>query len=101
MAQQSWRQRNHEWCWPDVSNPLSAEKAAKYGFWAAAFVASVTAMVALFAIFLHKPILGVDGAGLVDAVLFAGIAFGIDRRSRAVCCRGPSAVRRRTRAHAG
>ncbi|MGA8490856.1 MAG: hypothetical protein WB711_10560 [Terriglobales bacterium] len=88
MVQQSWSQRNQEFFWPDVSNPLNAERSIRYGFWAAAFVASVTATVALLAIFLHKPVLGVDGAGLVDAALFAGIAFGIDRRSRAAAVAG-------------
>jgi hypothetical protein len=37
-------------------------------------VASITAIVAVVALFLHKPILGIDGAGLVDAVVFAAAA---------------------------
>src|SRR5258708_29794515 len=74
--------------WPDVSDLPSADKAIRYGFWAAVFVASVTAIVALLAIYFHRPILGIDGAGLVDAVLFAAIAFGIDRKSRTAAIGG-------------
>jgi hypothetical protein len=74
--------------WPDVSDLPSAEKAIRCGFGAATLVASVTAVVALLALFLHKPILGIDGGGLVDAAAFAGIAFGICRRSRAAALAG-------------
>ena len=68
--------------WPDVSNLQDANKAIRYGFWAAVFVATVTAIFAFVAIFLHTPVLGIDGSALFDAVLFAGVAFGIDRKSR-------------------
>jgi len=74
--------------WPDVSDLPSAQKAIRYGFWAAVFVASVTSIIALLAIYFHKPILGIDGGGLVDAILFAAIAFGIDRKSRAAAIGG-------------
>lgn len=78
---------NNIW-WLDVSDRSSAEKAIKSGFWAAVFVASVTAALALSSLFLHKPILGIDGLGLVDAVLFAAIGFGIDRKSRVAAVAG-------------
>ena len=73
---------NNRW-WPDVSDKDSAQKAIMNGFGAAAFVATVTAVIALISIFLHKPILGIDGLGLFDATIFAAIAFGIYRKSRA------------------
>jgi len=72
---------NNSW-WPDVSDKNGAEKAIMSGFVAAAFVACVTAAIALVSIFLHKPILGIDGFGLVDATIFAAIGFGIYRKSR-------------------
>ncbi|MFZ0761636.1 MAG: hypothetical protein WAM69_16940 [Candidatus Sulfotelmatobacter sp.] len=64
---QSWVSRLTNLWWPDVYDLPNAEKAIRNGFWAAVYVASVTAIVALLALFLHKPILGIDGAGLVDA----------------------------------
>jgi hypothetical protein len=75
MANNTWR--------PDVSDKDSAEKAIVNGFGAAAFVASVTTIIALISIFLHKPILGIDCWGLFDAMIFAAIAFGIYKKSRA------------------
>jgi hypothetical protein len=74
--------------WPDVADRSSAVKAIKSGYWAAVFVASVTAAIALISLFVHKPILGIDGLGLFDAVMFAAIAFGIDRKSRAAAVIG-------------
>jgi hypothetical protein len=78
---------NNRW-WPDVSDRNGAEKAIMDGFGAAAFVATVTALVALISIFLHKPILGIDGLGLFDATVFAAIGFGIYRKSRASAVAG-------------
>jgi hypothetical protein len=74
--------------WPDVSNREGAEKAIEYGFWAACIVAGITAIVALLALFFHKAILGIDGMGLVDAVLFAVVGFGINRKSRVAAILG-------------
>lgn len=78
---------NNTW-WPDVSNKDGAEKGIMNAFGAAAFVAIVTAIVALISIFLHKPILGIDGLGLFDATIFAAIAFGIYKKSRASAVAG-------------
>jgi hypothetical protein len=74
--------------WPDVSDQQKAEKAIGYGFGAAAFVACITGGLALVAMYLHKPILGIDGLGLVDAVMFAAIGFGINKKSRAAAVIG-------------
>lgn len=74
--------------WPDVSELTGAGKAISYGFGSAAFVASVTAVVALLAIYLRKPIFGIDGFGLFDAVLFAIIGFGVYRKSRVAAVAG-------------
>jgi hypothetical protein len=68
--------------WPDVSTLENAAWATKQGVWAAAFVAVVTAIVSSAALFLHRPILGLGGSGLVDAAIFAAVAFGIHKSSR-------------------
>jgi hypothetical protein len=68
--------------WPDVSTLENAAWATKQGVWAAAFVAVVTGIVSSTALFLHKPILGVGGSGLVDAAIFAAVACGIHKNSR-------------------
>jgi hypothetical protein len=74
--------------WPDVSDLQKAQKATRYGFWVAVIVATVTAISASLALYLHTSILGVDATGLVDVVLFAAIAFGIDRKSRVAAVAG-------------
>ncbi len=68
--------------WPDVSTLDDAKWAAKQGVWAALFVAFVTGTVASAALFLHNPILGVGGSGLVDAAIFVAVAYGIHKNSR-------------------
>lgn len=49
--------------------------------WCAVFVACVTTFVVLLAIF-GVPIMGIKPAALFDAILFAGIAFGLSKNSR-------------------
>jgi hypothetical protein len=68
--------------WPDVSTLESAEWAMKQGIWAAVFVALLTGIVASVALLIHKPILGVGGSGLLDAAIFAAVAYGIHKNSR-------------------
>lgn len=74
--------------WPDVSDLPGAERAIRYGFWAAVFVAGATAAVALLAAYLHRPVLGMDGSALLDAALFAGLGLGIAKKSRAAAVAG-------------
>lgn len=68
--------------WPDVSTLEDARWATKQGMWASVFVAGMTGLVSSAAFFLHKPIVGVRGSGLVDAAIFACIAWGIYKNSR-------------------
>lgn len=71
------------WFWPDVSNVDEAKKACRSAMWCAVFVASLTTIVALIAISGFKGMpLPVDGSALLDAAIFAGIAFGLSRYSR-------------------
>jgi len=72
---------NKKWFWPDVSELESAKEAARVGMWCAVFVAGVTTIFALLAIF-GTSIMGIKGQALLDAALFAGIAYGISRYSR-------------------
>jgi hypothetical protein len=51
------------------------------GFWAAVFVACITSLVAALALAGTK-LFGIDASAFLDAALFAGIAFGIKRKSR-------------------
>lgn len=67
---------------PDVSTLEGAQLATKQGIWAAAFVAVVTGVVASAALFLHKPILGINGSALIDTAIFAAVALGIHKNSR-------------------
>jgi hypothetical protein len=52
------------------------------GSWAAVFVAIITSLVASVALLTQKSILGVGGSGLVDAAIFAAVAYGIHRNPR-------------------
>jgi len=78
----SWTE---DWIWPKVDLRRKAQNTIEEGFWAACFVAVFAAAFALISV--------LRDAGSVDfyqpgvAVLFAGLAFGIRRRSRfaAIC----------------
>jgi hypothetical protein len=54
------------------------KEAARYGMWCAVFVAGVTTLFVLLAIFGFS-FVGIKPNALLDAVLFAGIAFGLSR----------------------
>lgn len=71
----------NKWYWEDVSTLSGAEKAITGGFWAALIVACITTLVAALSLAGVK-LLGIDASAFLDAALFAGIAFGIKRRSR-------------------
>lgn len=73
--------QNRNWFWPDVSDLDGAKETARYGMWCAVFVAGVTTFVVLLASF-GISILGTKPSALLDAFLFAGIAFGLSRYSR-------------------
>jgi hypothetical protein len=77
------------WYWEDVSDLAGAEKAAHGGFWAAIFVAGVTTLVVLISL-LGVRLLGINFWSLLDAGLFALIAFGIHQMSRFAAVAGTS-----------
>jgi hypothetical protein len=61
--------------WPVITNEEEAKKAAKSGAYVAALIAVLNFLVSLVAIITKEPFLGMDGWGLVDALLFAVIAW--------------------------
>jgi len=76
-----------KWYWPDVSTVEGAKEAARYGMWCAVFVAGVTTLFVLLAIF-GISVMGTKPAALLDVLLFVGIAFGLSRNSRAAAVAG-------------
>lgn len=72
---------NGSWFWPDVSDLDGARSACRLGMWCATLVAGFTALVSILALFGTR-ILGASPYSLVDAALFAAIAFGLSRFSR-------------------
>ena len=71
------------WFWPDLDTEDGAKSACRAAMWCAVFVAGITTIVALIAIAGVKGLpLPIDGSALIDAALFAGIAFGLSRYSR-------------------
>jgi len=73
---------NNQW-WPSVTYREGAKDAARLGAGAAAFVAGVTALLAVLAIFGIQILPGFSPTSLVDAGLFAIVAWRTYRMSRA------------------
>jgi Zn-dependent protease len=71
------------WYWPTIEDESSAEHATKAAVGVSGFIAAVTALIAVLSIFYHKPIAGLDGSSLIDAAIFALIAWRISKVSRA------------------
>jgi hypothetical protein len=69
------------WYWPDVSDLDGAKDATRYGMWCAVLVATVTTLFAVLS-FLGIRIMGSSPSALLDAVLFAAVAFGLAKYSR-------------------
>ena len=76
------------WYWPKISSVADAIEASNLGFWAAVFVAGLTAIFATLTLILKKDIVGVNPLAYIDAILFAVIAWRIRRRSRAFAVAG-------------
>ena len=81
-GKQAKRPKWRESFWPSVDTAEGAASAAKQGFWAALFCAVVTAAFGLLSI------MGFDPSALVDAALFAIIAWGLWKKSRAAAVCG-------------
>lgn len=74
----------HNGWWPDVSTPDGAGYATRQACHAAILVTIVTTIMAALGLagveLLRK--MGADGYALIDAGIFAVVAFGLSRRSR-------------------
>ena len=71
------------WYWPTIEDESSAQHATKAAVGVCGFIAAVTALIAILSIVYRKPMLGLDAWGLIDAVIFALIAWRISKVSRA------------------
>jgi hypothetical protein len=69
------------WLWPDVSNRRFAQNAIQEASWAAIFVSFLGAIATSIG-FLFPSEDGVGYLTVVSCVTYAGLAFGIYRRSR-------------------
>jgi hypothetical protein len=67
--------------WPSIQNPETAVKAMQFGAYTAALSAILTAGISGAAIYLRHPVLGMDAWALVDATLFAIVAWRVYRQS--------------------
>ena len=67
------------WYWPTIEDESSAEHATKAAVGVSGFIAAVTALIAILSMVYRKPILGLDAGGLIDAVIFAWMAWGFQK----------------------
>jgi hypothetical protein len=75
------------WFWPKVSNRKGALFAIEEAFWVSLVLSFFTFLFVLID-FLRVQEANFDSLGLVYSVLFAGVAFGIHRRSRIAAAAG-------------
>lgn len=75
------------WFWPTITGLESAKQSARQGVWASMVVAVVTAGVAILS-HVGVPILDFNLEALVDAALFAIVAWGIHKMSRTAAVGG-------------
>jgi len=68
--------------WPEIKDVSTAKDAALGAAAASLFIAGVTALLAILSLIYKKPILGLHGFALVDAGLFALVAWRIHKMSR-------------------
>jgi hypothetical protein len=76
-----------KWYWPAVDTRRNASFAIEEAFWAASLVSVFTALTTL-AFVVGNDNAAVNAMGFVDAAIFAGIAFGIRRKSRTAAVLG-------------
>jgi hypothetical protein len=75
--------------WPSVATIEAAKKASMYGVVAAGFSATLTILLATWALGANKKAFGFVGAlAYIDGVIFAAIAYGIYREKRWVAVFG-------------
>ena len=75
------------WYWPDVSDLDGAKDATRFGMWCAILVAGVTALFVVLSFFGIR-LMAITPAALLDAALFAAIAYGLSKYSRFAAAAG-------------
>ena len=70
-----------KWLWPQIASSKEAIDAAFQSALWAFLVASITAIIAVVAIFVDHPVIGLDGWALIDAGLFAIIGWRVSKLS--------------------
>ena len=88
MASESNRPKTNNFL-PPIESLSDAQKVARMGTWAACFVTGMTAILAIASIAGVLPSgIPIDGWALVDAAIFAAIAWGIYQMSRVAAVAG-------------
>ncbi len=67
---------------PEITDLEIAEKASKQGVWAAGVLAVVITTLSLIVLATGTSVAGVEGAAIIDALVFGLVAWGINRKSR-------------------
>jgi hypothetical protein len=68
--------------WAEIKDASTAKDAVHRAAGVSALIAAITALLAILSLVYKKPILGLDGLALVDAGLFAIVAWRIHKISR-------------------
>ncbi|MGB6630131.1 MAG: hypothetical protein WBE52_02750, partial [Terriglobales bacterium] len=71
------------WYWNEIGDTYSAKYATTTAVWISYLIAAVNGIIAILSLAYHKPTLGINGWGLLNAALFAVVGWGIGRLSRA------------------
>lgn len=68
--------------WPEIKDLSTAKDAVLGAVAVSIFVAAISGLLAILSLIYKKPILGINGLSLVDAALFALVAWRIRKMSR-------------------
>ncbi|AMO99597.1 hypothetical protein CAter282_1714 [Collimonas arenae] len=69
------------WLWPEIVDIETAQRAAKYGYWAAIWIVGFSAVVATIAIAISTVFDFLDDGVYLDTALFAVVAWRIKQTS--------------------
>jgi hypothetical protein len=70
------------WYWPRIEDENSAEAATKPAVGASGFFAVVTGLLATLSLVYRRPVYGLSGGSIIDALVFLLIAWRINKMSR-------------------
>jgi hypothetical protein len=75
------RMRGFRWLWPTITNPSGAENAVNIGVGAALLIAILHAGLTVAGLFNEASASGTDASGMIDASLFALVAWRVSKFS--------------------